>query len=196
MNGQPQDTPPLAALSPDERTRALERYRMLQPCVEHDVPLTHVARQHGIAAADRCNGGSPSTDAMASPGWPVAGAVTGDSRTAYHPNSHRSLKGSPCANRHPPWPLSTDKCVRWRCATDGPFPTINGCIGSSSTWTPPWSRWPTRAAKPTGPPTISSTDAKPTSPTTSGRPIIPCWISGCAQDEWPTGSSLAHRHYG
>jgi putative transposase len=48
MHEQPQDTLPLAALSPQERTRALERYRMLQPCVEHDVPLTHVARHHGI----------------------------------------------------------------------------------------------------------------------------------------------------
>jgi putative transposase len=49
MNRQPQDTLVLAALPSDERTRALERYRMLQPCVEHDVPLTHIARQHGIA---------------------------------------------------------------------------------------------------------------------------------------------------
>ena len=48
MPGQPQDTLPLAALSPTERARALERYRMLQPCVEHHVPLTHVARHHGI----------------------------------------------------------------------------------------------------------------------------------------------------
>src|SRR5262245_42317545 len=49
MPGQPQDPPALAALPPDDRTRALERYRMLQPCVEHAVPLPHVARQHGIA---------------------------------------------------------------------------------------------------------------------------------------------------
>ena len=49
MPGQPQDPPTLAALPPDDRTRALERYRMLQPCVEHAVPLPHVARQHGIA---------------------------------------------------------------------------------------------------------------------------------------------------
>jgi putative transposase len=48
MPGQPQDTLPLAALSPQERTRALERYRMLQPCMEHDVPLTRVARHRGI----------------------------------------------------------------------------------------------------------------------------------------------------
>jgi hypothetical protein len=48
LPGQPHDTLPLAALSPQERTRALERYRMLQPCVEHDVPLTHVARHHGM----------------------------------------------------------------------------------------------------------------------------------------------------
>jgi hypothetical protein len=48
MNRQPQATTPLAALPPDERTRALERYRMLQPCVEHDVPLTHVARPHDM----------------------------------------------------------------------------------------------------------------------------------------------------
>ena len=49
MHGQPQDTPALAVLSADERTRALERYRMLQPCVEHGVPLTHIACQYGIA---------------------------------------------------------------------------------------------------------------------------------------------------
>ena len=48
MPEQPPDLPPLAALSPAARTRALERYRLLQPCVEHDVPLTHVARHHGI----------------------------------------------------------------------------------------------------------------------------------------------------
>ena len=48
MPGQPQDTLLLAALSPQERTRALERYRMLQPCVEHDVPLTHVAHHYGL----------------------------------------------------------------------------------------------------------------------------------------------------
>jgi len=48
MHGQPHDPLPLTALSPQERARALERYRMLQPCLEHHVPLTHVARQHGI----------------------------------------------------------------------------------------------------------------------------------------------------
>jgi putative transposase len=39
----------LASLSSEERSRAWERYRMLQPCVEHDVPLPHITRQHGIA---------------------------------------------------------------------------------------------------------------------------------------------------
>jgi putative transposase len=48
MNGQPQDTLPLAARPPQERSRALQRYRMLQHCVEHDMPLTHVARHRGI----------------------------------------------------------------------------------------------------------------------------------------------------
>src|SRR5262245_33077609 len=48
MPGPPHDTLPLAALSPQERARALERYRILQPCVEHHVPLTHVAHDHGI----------------------------------------------------------------------------------------------------------------------------------------------------
>jgi putative transposase len=48
MNGQPHDPAPLAVLPPHERTRALERYRMLQPCVEDDVPLTHVAHHHGM----------------------------------------------------------------------------------------------------------------------------------------------------
>jgi putative transposase len=48
MHEPPHDTLPLAALPPQERSQALERYRMLQPCVEHDVPLTHVARHHGI----------------------------------------------------------------------------------------------------------------------------------------------------
>ncbi len=48
MIEQPQDILPLAALPPKERSQALERYRMLQPCVEHDMPLTHVARHHGM----------------------------------------------------------------------------------------------------------------------------------------------------
>jgi putative transposase len=48
MNEQPRDTLPLTALPPHERSQALERYRILQPCVEHDVPLTHVARHHGL----------------------------------------------------------------------------------------------------------------------------------------------------
>jgi putative transposase len=48
MPRQPQDTTPLAALPPDERTQALERYWIIQPCVEHDIPLTHVARQHAM----------------------------------------------------------------------------------------------------------------------------------------------------
>jgi putative transposase len=49
MDGQPQDTSPLTALSPDQRTRALERYRMLQPCVEIGVPLIHIVRHHGMS---------------------------------------------------------------------------------------------------------------------------------------------------
>jgi putative transposase len=48
MNGQPHNTLPLAALSPDERTRALQRYQILQPVVEHGLPLAHTARHHGI----------------------------------------------------------------------------------------------------------------------------------------------------
>jgi putative transposase len=48
MHEQPQDTVPLAERPPEERSRALARYRMLQPCIENDVPLTHVARHHGI----------------------------------------------------------------------------------------------------------------------------------------------------
>jgi len=48
MNEQLPDTLPLAAIPPAERSRALERYRILQPCIEHDMPLTHVARHHGM----------------------------------------------------------------------------------------------------------------------------------------------------
>jgi hypothetical protein len=48
MHEQPQDTVPLAERPPEERSRALARYRVLQPCIENDVPLTHVARHRGI----------------------------------------------------------------------------------------------------------------------------------------------------
>jgi putative transposase len=48
MPEQSQDLLPLTALPPQERDRALERYRILQPCVEHDAPLKRVAHQHGI----------------------------------------------------------------------------------------------------------------------------------------------------
>jgi putative transposase len=47
MNEPPQDVRSLATLSPEERSRALERYRLLQPCTEDGVPLTHVARHQG-----------------------------------------------------------------------------------------------------------------------------------------------------
>jgi putative transposase len=47
MDGHHPDIAPLCALSDAERTRALERYGVLQPCVEHDVPLTRVAHHHG-----------------------------------------------------------------------------------------------------------------------------------------------------
>jgi hypothetical protein len=37
MDGQHPDIAPLCALSDAERARALERYGVLQPCVEHAV---------------------------------------------------------------------------------------------------------------------------------------------------------------
>jgi putative transposase len=48
MNRSPQDIAPLGALSHAERARALERYGVLQPCVEHGVPLAHIAKQQGM----------------------------------------------------------------------------------------------------------------------------------------------------
>jgi hypothetical protein len=35
MHGQPQDTPPLVALSPGEQSQAMQRYGILQPHLEH-----------------------------------------------------------------------------------------------------------------------------------------------------------------
>jgi putative transposase len=49
MHRQPQDTPPLVALLPGEQSQAIQRYGMLQPHLEQGVPLTHLARHHGIA---------------------------------------------------------------------------------------------------------------------------------------------------
>jgi putative transposase len=46
MNASSQELLPLAALSPEER--ALERCRILQPCIDENAPLTHTARHHGI----------------------------------------------------------------------------------------------------------------------------------------------------
>jgi putative transposase len=48
MDRHHSDITPLCALSDAERTRALKRYGVLQPCVEHDVPLTRVAHHHGL----------------------------------------------------------------------------------------------------------------------------------------------------
>ncbi|ETW96640.1 MAG: hypothetical protein ETSY1_25825 [Candidatus Entotheonella factor] len=48
MNEQPQDNIPLTALSPDERARALERYQILQPHLEHGRSLTQVTRNCGL----------------------------------------------------------------------------------------------------------------------------------------------------
>jgi putative transposase len=41
--------PPLATLSAAERARALERFRLLRPCLEDGVPLRRLAQQHRLA---------------------------------------------------------------------------------------------------------------------------------------------------
>jgi putative transposase len=53
MSGKPEKPasiiPPLTALTDEARTRALARFRLLQPCVEDGVPLARLARQQGMA---------------------------------------------------------------------------------------------------------------------------------------------------
>jgi transposase-like protein len=48
MDEPPQDTILLTALSPDERTRALQRYQILQPFLEHGLSLSQLAHHHDI----------------------------------------------------------------------------------------------------------------------------------------------------
>ncbi len=40
--------PPLSTLTAEEGAAALERYRLLQPALEHGVPLAQVAKHHGL----------------------------------------------------------------------------------------------------------------------------------------------------
>lgn len=49
MTEQLQDTLPLIALTPDQQLQAMERYEVLQPHLEHGVPLTYLARQGDTA---------------------------------------------------------------------------------------------------------------------------------------------------
>jgi putative transposase len=49
MTEQLQDTLPLVALTPDQQLQAMKRYEVLQPHLEHGVPLTYLARQGDIA---------------------------------------------------------------------------------------------------------------------------------------------------
>jgi putative transposase len=44
-----QARPPLSAVPSDERTRALARYKIIQPHVEQGVPLAPLVHQQGIA---------------------------------------------------------------------------------------------------------------------------------------------------
>ena len=48
MDEPPLDTILLTALSPDERTRVLQRYQILQPFLEHGMSLSQLAHHHGI----------------------------------------------------------------------------------------------------------------------------------------------------
>jgi len=48
MDEPPQDTILLTALSTDERTRALQRYQILQPFLEHGLSLSQLAHHHDI----------------------------------------------------------------------------------------------------------------------------------------------------
>jgi hypothetical protein len=49
MDEPPQDTILLTALSPDEGTRALQRYQILQPFLEHGLSLSQLAHHHDRA---------------------------------------------------------------------------------------------------------------------------------------------------
>jgi putative transposase len=49
MTGYPPDTPPLVALSPEERSQAIERYNILQLHLEQGITLPDLARHRGIA---------------------------------------------------------------------------------------------------------------------------------------------------
>ena len=49
MHEPSQARPALAAVPHDERTRALARYKIIQPHVEQGVPLAHLVHQQGIA---------------------------------------------------------------------------------------------------------------------------------------------------
>ena len=108
MNEPSQDVRSLATLSPEERARALERYRILQPCTEDGVPLTHVARhqgtpvrtlqlwlaqyrRHGLAGLAR----RPRRDRGQPHGLP--------------PELTPLIEGFACVNRLPPRRSSTDK---------------------------------------------------------------------------------------
>jgi putative transposase len=49
MTEPPQDTRPLVALTPDQQVQAMARYEVLQPHLDHRVPLAHLARQGDVA---------------------------------------------------------------------------------------------------------------------------------------------------
>ena len=100
------------------------------------------------------------------------------------PELKEVIEGLALRNPHLPWLLSIDKWVR-RTPSWMARPPYASVYRVMKHLTPPWLHWPTTAAKLTGPPMISFTDAQPKGPTTSGRPITPYWILGAARQRAP-----------
>ena len=153
---------------------------MLQPCVEHDVPLTHVARQQGIplrtlqrwlaqyrrdglaglARRRRRDRGQPH-------GLPpeLTQIIEGLALRKPPPTValvHRQVRE---VARHNGWPVPNYHRVYRIVKQLDPALRHPGPRGQQNVPYHVRSALPTRSRN---------------SPTTSGRPIIPCWISGCA----------------
>jgi len=173
MHEQPQDTVPLAERPPEERSRALARYRVLQPCIENDVPLTHVARHRGIPLRTVQRWlAQYRRDGFAG----LARRQRSDRRQPHGlpPDLTQIIEGL-ALRKPPPTVALVHRQVRDMALRNGwPVPNYHRVYRIIKHLAPPWSPWPTMAVKPTGLRMIFFTDAKPKDPTISSRPIIPC----------------------
>ena len=161
--------PFLSNLSEAQRSLALERFRILRPFFEEQIPLPEVAHTPASRFEPRGTGLRATTEKVWRD-WLARSAAIGISESFLPPFSSSS-KDSLYRNPARQWQRSIARWLRRQRIEESVYRAILSSIDLSESSNPPCSRWPMRAPRPTATPSTWSTAGRPKRPTPSGRRI-------------------------